>query len=342
VSRPGGASRVVSARAAGLAALCAAALLVLVPSVPPSGAATRHHRAQPPSPYAPGVYVGTGNPAGVTFFGLQVGARMQYAMDFLNGSTWATITNPSWQLSQWNGSGYSMIWAVPMLPDQGASLAAGARGAYDHYFASLSHALVAGGQGSSVIRIGWEFNGIWFPWGAIGHQTQFIAYWRHIVTAMRTVPGANFKFVWNPDRGDFGGGDLATYYPGNAYVDYVALDVYDEEWQHYPGARAEVQQVEAGPYGLDWLASFAAAHHKMMAFPEWGLGWGTCKHGAPVDASGGVCGGDNPQFIEGTTQWFEAHNVAVVAYWDYGTSALTATKNRLTRAALRVYWAQPR
>jgi len=324
------------ARAATLAVLCA----VLVVPTPMAGASVQV-RAQAPRTYALGAYAGAGNPAGVTRFGAQVGTRMQYAMEFLDGTSWATITQPTWQLSHWAGSGYSMIWGIPMLPDSGASLARGATGAYDTYFSSLARTLVAAGQGSSIIRIGWEFNGIWFPWAAKGHAKDFIGYWRQIVTTMRAVPGAQFKFVWNPDRGDFGAGDLAQYYPGNAYVDYVGLDVYDEEWQDYPGAKAEVTQVEDGPFGLNWLAKFAAARHKAMFIPEWGLGWGTCRSGAPVTAARGVCGGDNPVFIKGTSKWFARHDVVEVNYWDYGSSLLTATKNRLTRAALRRYWVDP-
>ena len=145
------------------------------------------------------------------------------------------------------------------------------------------------------------------------------------------MPGAHFKFVWNPDRGDFGSGNLSMYYPGNAYVDYVALDVYDEEWQNYPGVTAELTRVVNGPNGLNWLAGFAAAHHKPMVFPEWGLGWGTCSaSGQPVTGSRGVCGGDNPLFIRMTSRWFAAHNVTLVAYWNYGTSKVTATRNPAT------------
>ena len=49
----------------------------------------------------------------------------------------------------------------------------------------------------------------------------FVAFWRQIVTTMRAVPGAKFKFLWNPNSGS-----PTTYtpdqaYPGDAYVDYV-------------------------------------------------------------------------------------------------------------------------
>ena len=246
-----------------------------------------------------------------------VGHQVRYAMDFLDGTSWATISDPSWLLSQWQGKGYQMIWGVPILPNSGASLDVGATGAYNQYFEALSAALVAGGQGSSVIRLGWEFNGGWFPWAANGHAASFVAYWRQIVDSMRSIPGANFKFEWNPTRGDLGVGDLASYYPGDAYVDIVGLDVYDVEWASYPGAVAEWQKMLTQSYGLNWLASFGAAHGKPLAIPEWGLGWTDLPVG-----SGGVGGGDNAYFVQQMANWVNSNNVVNVIAWQYGSDPL--------------------
>jgi len=283
-----------------------------------------------------GVYGGALDPPAVSDFAATLGGRPRFAMDFLDGSSWSTIDSPNAAVSQWAGSGYTMIWGVPMLPNSGASLATGATGAYNGYFSTLAAALVADGQGNSIIRIGWEFNGGWFPWAANGQAAAFIGYWQQIVTAMRSVPGANFSFEWNPTRGDLGVGDLANYYPGDAYVNYVGLDVYDVEWGSYPGMPAEFQNMETQPYGLDWLASFSAAHNKPMVFPEWGLGWGTCSSdGQPVSGSAQVCGGDDATFINLMSQWIATHNVFEATYWDYGSSSVDQGSNPNTAAALR-------
>jgi beta-mannanase len=238
-------------------------------------------------------------------------------MDFLDGTSWATIEDPSWPLSQFQGTGYQMIWGVPMLPSSGATLATGATGAYNQYFQTLATALVAGGQGSSIIRLGWEFNGSWFPWAANGQAAAFIAYWQQIYDTMQSVSGANFQFEWNPTRGDLGVGNLANYYPGDAYVSIVGLDVYDAEWASYPGAVAEWQNMLTEPYGLDWLVSFGAAHNKPLAIPEWGLGWTT----QPV-GSGEVGGGDNAYFVEQMANWVNSNNVVSITAWQYGTDPL--------------------
>ena len=46
---------------------------------------------------------------------------------------------------------------------------------------------------------------------------------------MRSVSGANFQFIWNPDdSADTScSGQLEDYYPGDSYVNMVSLDVYD-------------------------------------------------------------------------------------------------------------------
>ncbi len=306
------------------------------------GAATVSHRNQAVNHAALGVYAGPANVPRVTGFQTQVGSGVHYVMDFLDGSSWADIAHPSSSsLSTWSSLGYQPIWGVPILPSSGGTLAAGATGAYDLYFASLAQALVAAGQGDAILRLGWEFNGFWFPWGAIGRPSPFIHYWRHIVTAMQAIPGAHFSFEWNPSRGDqFGAGDLGAYYPGNAYVSYVGLDIFDVEWQTYPGAAAEFANIVTQPYGLDWLAQFSAQHHKPMVFPEWGLGWGRCSNGKPVSvSSGAVCGGDNAVYIRSMSQWCSTHNVFEVTFWDYGTSVVNATnQNPQAAAALRRYW----
>jgi hypothetical protein len=283
-----------------------------------------------------GLYAGGGNSSGVAALGQSIGQQPAFAMDFLQGSSWQSIDDISWWLSQWDNKGYSMIWGVPILPnDTSYSLAAGATGAYNQYFVTLAQEFVAGGQGSSIIRLGWEFNGSWFPWAANGQAANFIAYWQQIVNSMRSVPGANFKFEWNPTLGDQGVGNLANYYPGNNYVDYIGADVYDTSWATYPGAQAEFNTMETETYGLNWLASFAAQQGKPITLPEWGLGWGDGNAGQPVSDPGNqVSGGDDPTFINDMANWIATNNVYEATFWDYGTSTVTGGTNPNSEAAL--------
>ncbi|HLG66997.1 MAG TPA: glycosyl hydrolase, partial [Acidimicrobiales bacterium] len=314
-----------------LAALAAAVVDAATPQHP----AVRSTLTATTSPPPFGVYAGWEGVANVDALGRAIGATPAYAMDFLDGTSWSTTLSQSVQSPQaWGSSGYQMVWGIDIVPGS-STMAAGAAGAYDQDWVQVARNLVANGQASSIIRLGWEFNGSWFPWGTGSTDAAtFVAYWQRIVNDMRSVPGQHFRFLWNPTRG--GNVDLTAYWPGDADVDLVGLDVYDTEWASYPGAQAEFDQMETQPYGLDWLASFAAAHGKAMAFPEWGLGWGpSAPNSGPVTAAGTqVCGGDDPTFVTDMAQWIAAHDVAVAIFWDYGTSTVGGGQNPLTLRAL--------
>jgi len=302
-----------------------------------------------------GVYAGAAYPPTVPAFTQAIGVQPKYAMDFLLGTTWRTITQGRWPYTSWKGKGYTMIWGVNMLPDtyspnadaavSGGScfgLTQGADGDFDHYFRTVGTNIVRAGFPISVIRFGYEFNGNWAPWAAQGCASAFVKYFDAIVTTMRSVPGSHFSFEWNPTRGDLGVGDLAAYYPGNKFVDDVGLDVYDIDHDRYPGARAEFRHMVTQPDGLNWVASFAKAHHKPIVLPEWGLGWGSCsKSGQPISASGQVCGGDNATWINLMAKWISTHNVAEATYWDYESSYVGPGQNPLTAKVLATRFAAP-
>jgi hypothetical protein len=303
-----------------------------------------------------GVYAGAAYPPAVPAFTATIGTQPHFAMDFLDGTNWRSITQGRWPYTSWKGKGYTMIWGVNMLPGTyspnadaavaGGScfgLTQGAEGDFDHYFRTVAANIVRAGFPVSVIRFGWEFNGNWFPWAAQGCASAYVKYFDKIVTTMRAVPGAHFTFEWNPTRGDLGVGNLAQYYPGNNYVDDVGLDVYDLQQQHYPGAKAEFAYMTTQRYGLNWLAAFAKSHDKAIVLPEWGLGWGTCSaSGQPISASGQqVCGGDNGPWVNLMATWITTHHALEATYWDFGTSTVGRRHNPLTVKALSTRFGVP-
>ncbi|MGH9075212.1 MAG: hypothetical protein ACRDZQ_14010, partial [Acidimicrobiales bacterium] len=103
---------------AALAALALVASLAVVEAFPHTGRASAATVQEPL-----GAYAGAASPGTVDTIGQMVGHPLRNAMDFLDGTSWQTISDPSWFLSQWAGSGYHMTWGVPMLPSSGASLA---------------------------------------------------------------------------------------------------------------------------------------------------------------------------------------------------------------------------
>jgi hypothetical protein len=323
-------------------AACALAALALAGTALVGGLTTGAGAGVAGGPSPLGVYVGYQASNLVSSFGRAIGTQPTFAMDFLDGDSWSALVNtaPSY-MAAWKNSGDTMIWGIPMLPNvssgSGAnapSLGQGAAGAYNASFLKLAQDMVAGGQGDSIIRPGWEFNGGWFSWAANGQAAAFVGYWQQIVTTMRSVPGQDFTFEWNPTAGDEGVGNLANYYPGNAYVDSIGLDLYDQAWGKYTGIASQWNTYLTEPYGLNWLASFAASQGKPITLPEWGLGAGPGNDGAAVSASNSnVSGGDDPTFINDMAQWISTHNVSNATFWDYGTSRLSATSNPLSFAA---------
>ena len=110
-----------------------------------------------------------------------------------------------------------MVWGVPMLPCGAPSTQCAtnvsdynvvANGGANGYYKTLAQNLVSAGFGSSYIRLGWEFNANWMGWsicnqegsGLTSWASDFVPAFRNIVTSMRSVSGANFKFIWNPHR----------------------------------------------------------------------------------------------------------------------------------------------
>jgi hypothetical protein len=260
-----------------------------------------------------GVFRGSGRsdliPAYESWLGRPVTHVLDYVGGMPEGSTdpWAKIDDPSWWCNRWAQSRWTPVFSVAILPTWDQTLAEGAAGAYDAHWDSFGRTMVARGCGSAVLRLGWEFNGKFYPWAAGGKEAAFAAYWRRIVTVLRRVPGQAFRFDWSPLMGNTNA-DVEAAWPGDAYVDYVGLDAYDgapSSYKDRPAERWNWQMTTR--YGLAWHAAFAKAHGKPMTFPEWGV---TLRY---ADDLGG---GDNPYYIAKMAEWFAANPVAYAIYFE--------------------------
>lgn len=256
-----------------------------------------------------------------------LGRPTLWAEDFIGPESWNNIAWPVWWLEGWSKwqhakPGRRLILGLPILagppdrtgPTQGTvelgvpvSLEKGAAGDYNHHFRQLAENMVKHKMTDTILRPGWEFNGGWYAWAAKGKEKLFAEYWRQIVKTMRAVPGTEgLKFAWNPTLGeqDFPA-ELA--WPGDDYVDYVGLDVYDETWSQdtYPwpvGASDEViaarhrkvwaEWTYGSARGLKFWRDFAVAHGKPLVIPEWGVK----KQNTPGEEQHG--GLDDPYFVE--------------------------------------------
>lgn len=198
-----------------------------------------------------------------------------------------------------------------------STLVAAAAGALNAEFYDLGELLVKDGLGNTIIEPGREMNGTWYEWSEQrappSEPDAYILAWRQIVTAMRSVPGQHFKFLWTIYMTTT---SVADSWPGSAYVDYIGTDIFD--WfggpdNTYPhtasGAldhQAKWQQIlTTAPGGLNWMAAFSRATGKPIIIPEWGLDFHTFG------------GQDDLLFIQKMMAWMKAHD-AIGLYWIQG------------------------
>jgi hypothetical protein len=83
------------------------------------------------------------------------------------------------------------------------------------------------------IRLSQEMDGDWYPYSE-GYKKDpkrntagdYVKYWRYVVDRFRKAGVKNVTWVWcvNGDRS--GGKDWPDYYPGDEYVDWLAIDLY--------------------------------------------------------------------------------------------------------------------
>ncbi|MDX6208461.1 MAG: hypothetical protein QOE24_852 [Frankiales bacterium] len=317
------------------------------PTETPSGAATASPAGQstgPPSTPAPvntsaglapgrtlsGV-AGVGTAAAAAF-GAWRGKPVDVVVDYTGTKTWDGVTQLDREglLDRGLPSSVHRVFSVPLIPsDDHATLAAGAAGDYDQHFRDLATELVNGGQSNATVRLGWEMTGDWFAWSGAQHPDQWVGAYQKAVTAMRSVPGADFTFDWTVALGF---ANPEPMYPGDAYVDLIGADNYDASFAtNY--APTDHEQVWAGilseTWGLDWLARFASQHGKRISMGEWGV----------TDRQDGHGGGDDPYFIEQMHSWFASHDVAYEAYFESTDETVKATfaidSGRFPQAAQR-------
>lgn len=316
----------------------------------------------PAAPPTMGVYLAHGDESVIGRYEDFTGQSIKPIIDFGADNDWEALTGRyvssnalrsppyglGWGVNQWDAAYRSrVVWSIPMLPQNGGTLgntlAGGAAGLYDQQWRNVAQTLVDAGYGDCTLRIGWEFMGNWFKWTVLGtgsngvaNTTNYKNYWKRIVIAMRGVPGANFKFNWCGNPGDFYNGSTkvnpADAYPdadaGGDYVDEIGFDVYDTNWTYYPIDPAWPQWQKNsnrnnawssvtswGTYNMNWWASFAASKGKPLTIPEWGLAESAAQHG----------GGDNAIFMQKFHEWVitPGNNVKWHAYFQSDVSFTT-------------------
>jgi beta-mannanase len=143
-----------------------------------------------------------------------------------------------------------------------------AAGTFDAYIDSWAVGLRTYG-GPVMLDFGHEMDGDWYPWGyGVNGNTvaQYIAAFRHVHDRFVLAGATNVQFVWNPNVWNVAGVDQAVFYPGDAYVDWLAIDVYN--WGTAGGGWGTLA------YGLTVVQTYARVaalnSTKPMMLAEWG------------------------------------------------------------------------
>ena len=218
--------------------------------------------------------------------------------------------NLNWVKWQQAAPGRQLIITQNLFPSQlndSDWRTAGAAGAYTDHARKLAQRLVAVGQGNAVIRLAHEANGNWYAdsIGDTDRQMQlWRQFWRRTVIAMRSVPGAHFKFDFCVNAG-YRAIPLDKYYPGDDVVDIVGIDAYDSA-SRLPAGDARWQAIYNQPGGIREVLDFAKAHHKPLSIPEWGIGPTGDKY---------LSAGDDPAYIDGIASVVRNNDVAYQSYF---------------------------
>ncbi|MFC6286407.1 glycoside hydrolase family 26 protein [Nocardioides sp. GCM10027113] len=164
-----------------------------------------------------------------------------------------------------------------------------AAGRHDRYLTRFARQVRSYGR-PLVIRLGHEMNGSWYPWaeGVNGNGPgDFVAAWRHVVDLFRGMRVTNVTWSWSPNIPYDGSTPLPGLFPGDAWVDEVALDGYNwgttqpwSSWQSF----GEV----FGP-GVQQLSLLS---RRPIHIGE----TGSAEHG-----------GDKGEWVRGMFAWLERH-----------------------------------
>jgi beta-mannanase len=178
-----------------------------------------------------------GNTNGASTLESQTGRRVEIVNWYQNwgGGDWiSTVQNHVIGAVTGGGRTPMLTWE-PWAPGGGTDqpryrLSRIADGSFDAYMSTFAVALAA--TGSPVyLRPMHEFNGDWYPWGGTVNANSpalFVQAWRHMVDVFRRAGADNVRFVWSPNNVDVPSSNrLERYYPGDAYVDVLAVDGYN-------------------------------------------------------------------------------------------------------------------
>jgi hypothetical protein len=268
--------------------------------------------------------------------GLGTAQQHGWVHGFVSRSSWSDIIGSPWLLEHiGKDTTRKKVLSYPFWPDnQGQQFGTGVAGGFNGFWQQIADRLISLGLNGTgvVIRPGWEWNGN-FGNVYVGNPTtasQFVSYWRNIVNTMRSR-GFTGLFDWCPnwsshvDSGFNKRTVLELAYPGDAYVDVIGIDIYDEDWASSGrDGSGWASSLATETAGLQWQNDFSLAHNKLMAWDEWGVS---------SNNSNRPGGGDNAGFINNMlNDWFApfVERFSHILYFEGDITSGAAADHRLT------------
>jgi hypothetical protein len=203
------------------------------------------------------------------------------AMDSLFGAQLINI---------WDNHNVPMITWEPNLCSEGQTPAdvevRAARGMYDSYLQRWAARLKdflngpdgvynTGDDRRVYLRLAHEMNGDWFRWGAAfgnNSPSDYIAMWKHVKGLFdgQGLDPTHVQWVWCVNHTDNGGFVAERFYPGDADVDWVAIDGYNwgetqswSDWtlpaQVYDPMLARLRKLTTKPLAIPEYATTSSA-----------------------------------------------------------------------------------
>ncbi len=213
--------------------------------------------------------------------------------------------NADWDLGCWQGQAPNIAYAIG-LAFSDTTTAQVAAGVADAQYAHMAASLVSHGFPHAYVRLGWEMNGGWYPWGQKG--ATFAAAFNHVAPIIKAgCPGCTL--VFNPAMD----ADPSSEAPGSTNIGAMGLDVYATSW--IGAVQTEPALWTANLTGWQGVGTAGAPYTTLpVVIPEFGVGSEADGHGACAATTATAC--DDGVYMADALADFEKIGAVFVGYWD--------------------------
>jgi hypothetical protein len=186
-----------------------------------------------------------------------------------------------------------------------------ASGKYDEYIRNYAQDVKAYGKPLFIRLVCGEFNGSWWHWCSPKANSDltakdFVGAWQKVVKIFLEENVSNVAWVWTPAIGpppgvaDWRGSNWQAYYPGDEYVDWVGIDIYEDSKMSW----------------LDPFYQFGIDHNKPFFMAEFGIRTAYDNH---------LTATQHMNWLNKMFDYFENHpNVKTILYFNHNVSSYDA------------------